>query len=175
MLAGLNGYNLSGGIVRAMEHDACRFRTEVIEQLSESLVLLAYVRLMLAGSVGRCLGTSKCRDRHQDSQSGQDSRRELGNGDTEAPMGQHMGLVEFEGAVLIVRDNERCCVALVCVLSKGTTERRHHALSGTSALETNEYYGGGPRPRGLISPRLVGHQIYLCLPSLTAAPLQPQW
>lgn len=79
MLAGLNRYNLSGGIVRAMEHGASRIRTEVIEQLSESLVLLAYVRLMLAGSVCRCLGTSECRDRRQDSQSGQDSRRELCN------------------------------------------------------------------------------------------------
>ena len=51
MFAGLCGDNLPGGIVSAVEHHASRLRTEVIEQLSESLVLLAYVRLMLACGV----------------------------------------------------------------------------------------------------------------------------
>ena len=56
--AGLCGDNLPGGIVSTVEHHASRLRTEVIEQLSESLVLLAYVRLMLACRVCCCLSTS---------------------------------------------------------------------------------------------------------------------
>lgn len=66
-LAGLCGDNMSGRVVRAVEQHASRLRTELIKQLGESLVLLAYVRLPLAFCVRRSLGASKYRDRLEES------------------------------------------------------------------------------------------------------------
>ena len=92
----LCGDNLSGGFVRAVEYHASRLRTELIEQVGESLVVLADVRLVLASCVRRSLGSSKYRDRLEEFEPGQNTRRQLRCRDSQTSARQYAGLDEFE-------------------------------------------------------------------------------